>query len=140
MKLKVKKLHKDAVLPNHAKKNDAAIDLSACEELVLKAGEKKLVKTGLSVAIPEGFAGFVWDRSGLAANNSIHSMAGVVDSGYRGEIKVVLINLGKEDFRIEKGMRIAQMAIQPVSCVEIEETDHLDDTDRGKGGFGSTGR
>lgn len=140
MRLKVKRLHKDAVLPTHAKKNDAAIDLSSCEELVLKAGEKNLVRTGISVAIPEGHAGFVWDRSGLAANNSIHSMAGVVDSGYRGEIKVVLINLGKEDFRIEKGMRIAQMAIQQVSSVDIEEVKDLDATERGSGGFGSTGR
>ena len=140
MRLKVKRLHKDAVLPTQAKKNDAAIDISSCEELVLKAGEKNIVRTGISVAIPEGHAGFVWDRSGLAANNSIHSMAGVVDSGYRGEIKVVLINLGKEDFRIEKGMRIAQMAIQQVSSVDIEEVKELDVTERGSGGFGSTGR
>ncbi|PIN86849.1 dUTP diphosphatase [Candidatus Woesearchaeota archaeon CG10_big_fil_rev_8_21_14_0_10_44_13] len=141
MKLKVKKLQEDAILPQHAKKGDAAIDLSSCEELVLKAGEKRLVRTGISLAIPEGFAGFVWDRSGLAANHSVHSIAGVVDSGYRGEVKVVLINLSKEDFRIEKGMRIAQMAIQPVSSVDVEEVRELDnDTERGKGGFGSTGR
>lgn len=140
MKLHVKRLHKDAVLPKHMKKGDAAVDLNACESLVLKAGEKKLVKTGISVAIPEGFAGFVWDRSGLAANHSVHSMAGVVDSGYRGEIKVVLINLGREDFRVERGMRIAQMAIQPVSSVDIEEVDELGESERGKGGFGSTGR
>ncbi|MFC1732949.1 dUTP diphosphatase [candidate division KSB1 bacterium] len=139
MKLKVKKVHDDAVLPNHALKNDAAIDISSCEELVLKAGEKALVSTGLSMAIPEGYAGFVWDRSGLAAKNSIHTMAGVVDSGYRGEVRVVMINLGKEEFKINKGMRIAQMAVQPVSELEVEEADDLGETDRGEGGFGSTG-
>jgi len=140
MKLKVKKLHEHAVLPQHAKRNDAAIDLSSCEALVLKAGDQALVKTGISMAIPEGYAGFVWDRSGLAANSSIHTMAGVVDSGYRGEIKVVMINLGKDDFSIDKGMRIAQMAIQPVSELEVEEAEELDETHRGERGFGSTGK
>lgn len=140
MKLSVKRLEKNAVLPNHAKKNDAAIDLSSCEEIVLNPMEKKVVRTGIALAIPGGYAGFVWDRSGLAANHSVHTMAGVVDSGYRGEIKVVMINLGKEEFRVEKGMRIAQLAIQPVLSVDISEVDDLDESERGKSGFGSTGR
>lgn len=140
MKLSVKRLEKNAVLPNHAKKNDAAIDLSSCEEIVLNPMEKKVVRTGIAMAIPEGYAGFVWDRSGLAANHSVHIMAGVVDSGYRGEIKVVMINLGKEEFKVEKGMRIAQLAIQPVLSVDISEVNDLDKTERGKSGFGSTGR
>lgn len=140
MKLSVKRLEKNAVLPNHAKKNDAAIDLSSCEEIVLNPMEKKVVRTGIAMAIPEGHAGFVWDRSGLAANHSVHTMAGVVDSGYRGEIKVVMINLGKEEFKVEIGMRIAQLAIQPVLSVDITEVHDLDGTERGKSGFGSTGR
>lgn len=140
MKISVKRLHKDAVIPKHAKKGDAAIDLSACEERILKPMAKEVIKTGISMAIPEGYAGFVWDRSGMAAKHSIHSMAGVVDSGYRGEIMVVMINLGTEDFKVEKSMRIAQMVIQPVSTAVMEEVDELDPTERGSGAFGSTGR
>ncbi|MFO8016301.1 MAG: dUTP diphosphatase [Candidatus Woesearchaeota archaeon] len=140
MKLKVKRLNDKAVLPAYSKQGDAAVDLVSCECAVLKPMEKKVISTGISMAIPEGHAGFVWDRSGIAAKESVHTMAGVVDSGYRGEIKVVMINLGKEDFRIEEGMRIAQMAIQPVASPIIEESDSLDDTDRAHNGFGSTGK
>ena len=91
------------------------------------------------MAIPVGNVGLIWDRSGLASKNSIHALAGVVDSCYRGEIGIVLINLGKEDFKVEKGMRIAQMLIQPVVNANILEEGELDGTKRGDGGFGSTG-
>ena len=92
------------------------------------------------MAIPLGYVGLIWDRSGLAAKHSLHTMAGVIDSGYRGEVGVVMINLGKDEFVVEKGMRIAQIIIQPCLNVDVAEVESLDDdTDRGAGGFGSTG-
>ena len=106
---------------------------------VLSAKGKVIVPTGVKMAIPEGFAGFIWDRSGLAANSSLHCLAGVVDSGYRGEVKVVLVNLSKHDMYIMKGMRIAQMVIQKIEHPILEEVESLDETKRNDGGFGSTG-
>lgn len=107
---------------------------------MIDAGATAVVPTGLRFAIPDGYAGLVWDRSGLAANHSITTMAGVIDSGYRGELKVVLKNLGKDGFVIEKGMRIAQMLIQPVAnSVPIIEVEELPNSERGSAGFGSTG-
>ena len=91
------------------------------------------------MAIPEGHVGLIWDRSGMAAKHGLHCLAGVVDSGYRGEIGVVMKHLGDEPFTVEKNMRIAQMLIQPVAAATIEEADSLEETDRGKDGFGSTG-
>jgi len=139
MELKVQRLDKEIDLPNYAHEGDAALDLRSAEEFVLKPLEKKLVKTGIKMAIPEGHAGLVWDRSGLAAKNGIHVLAGVIDSGYRGEICVVIINLGKEEFKVEKNSRIAQMLIQPVQTVKVIEAESLEETKRGEKGFGSTG-
>jgi len=138
MKLKVKRIHKDAKLPAYGHQGDAGMDLFSVEELVLERGQAVPVPTGIQVAIPESFVGLVWDKSGISLKG-VHRLAGVIDSGYRGEIKVVMINLGKEPFIVNKGMKIAQMLIQPVLSVEIEETEDLDDTSRGDGGFGSTG-
>jgi len=138
LQLKIKKLAEGLELPAYAHADDAAFDLRASEDAEIPAGEKKLVGTGLAMAIPKGHAGLIWDRSGLAAKHSMHVLAGVVDSGYRGEVKVVLFNLGKESFFVEKGMRIAQMLIQAISCPEIVEGE-LDSTERAEGGFGSTG-
>lgn len=139
MEIKLKRLDKSIELPKYAHEGDAGFDIRASEDVLVKAGEKVIVPTALSMAVPEGYVGLIWDRSGLAARNSIHCLSGVLDSGYRGEIKVVLINLGKEDFQIEKGMRIAQMLIQPCVTAELKEVDDLDETKRGEGGFGSTG-
>ena len=139
MEIKIKRLDKTMDLPSYIHKGDAAIDLRSSEEFVLKKKMQKVVKTGIKVAIPEGYAGLIWDRSGLAAKNSLHVLAGVVDSGYRGEIGVVIINLGEEDFKIEKNMRIAQMIIQPVANANITEVDELDETHRNEKGFGSSG-
>jgi dUTP pyrophosphatase len=139
MEIKVKRLDKEIELPDFAHEHDAAIDLRSAEEGVLQPGEKKIFKTGLAFAIPKGYAGLIWDRSGLAAKNSIHTMAGVIDAGYRGEVGVVMINLGKEPFTVEKGMRIAQMLFHPILNVKINEAEELDETERGAGGFGSTG-
>lgn len=139
MKVFVKKIDDDVQLPNYAHQDDAAMDLRSNEEVELAPMEKKIIKTGIMMAIPEGHVGLIWDRSGLAAKYSITTMAGVIDAGYRGEIGVVLINLGKESFKIEKGERIAQMLIQPIVTAHIVEVENLDETTRGEGGFGSTG-
>lgn len=139
MELKVKRIDKTITLPAYIHKGDAGFDLRSAEDLVIKSGEKAIVPTGLKFMIPEGYAGLIWDRSGLAAKNSLHCLAGVIDSHFRGETKIVLFNLGKEDFHIEKGMRIAQMLIQKIESPEIIEVEELDATERGSGGFGSTG-
>jgi len=138
MKLAIQRIS-DVEMPFYAHEGDAAFDLRAAEEHVLEPGKKLIVKTGLKMAIPEGHVGLIWDRSGLAAKNGVHVLAGVVDSGYRGEVGVVLKNLGEANVEITKNMRIAQMLIQPVVTAEIEESENLEETKRGDGGFGSTG-
>ncbi len=138
MELRVKRLQEGVELPHYHHEGDAAFDLRSTDDVKIGAGEKKLIGTGLAMAVPEGHAGLIWDRSGLAAKFGLHVLAGVVDSGYRGEVKVVLYNLGNDEFQVEKGMRIAQMLIQPVVLPEITEGE-LDETARNSGGFGSTG-
>lgn len=139
MELKVRRINKDARLPRYGHPGDAGLDLFSVVEAVLKPGEAFAVPTGIQTAIPSGFVGLIWDKSGISLSG-VHRLAGVVDAGYRGEIKVVMINLSESDFVVSKGMKIAQMLIQPVVGVTVNETDDLDDTDRGEGGFGSTGR
>ena len=139
MELKVKKIHKDAKLPSYGHVGDAGLDLFSVVECVLKGGEARAISTGIQVAIPDGYVGLIWDKSGISLKN-IHRLAGVVDSGYRGEIKVVMTNLSAEAFSIEKGMKIAQMLIQPISKVKVVDAEELDDTSRGENGFGSTGK
>jgi len=139
MILKVKKLDKEAKLPERKRQGDAGLDLYSLEDVELKPGEKALVRTGIAVEIPEGYFGLIKDRSGLAAKNALHCLAGVVDSNYRGEIKVVLINLGKETVKLEKHTRIAQMIIIPYLDVEVKEVDELSDSERQDKGFGSSG-
>lgn len=123
----------------YSKPGDAGIDLPSSEDVILKAGEQALVGTGVRVAIDEGYVGLVWDRSGLAAKHGITTMAGVIDSGYRGEIKVVLRNHSLEDFEITRGMRVCQLLIQPIVQAKLEKVDDLDETHRGDTGFGSSG-
>lgn len=139
MEIKIKKIDKEIELPFYAKEHDAALDLRSAENGLIKAGETRTFKTGLAFQIPKGYVGLVWDRSGLAAKHSIHSMAGVIDAGYRGEVGIVLKNLGTEDFQVEKGMRIAQMVIQPVLNAQVVEVEDLEETERGATGFGSSG-
>jgi dUTP pyrophosphatase len=138
MKLEIQKIT-DVELPSYAHKGDAAFDLRSSETKIINPKEKEIIKTGIKMAIPEGYVGLIWDRSGLAAKHAIHCLAGVIDSGYRGEIGVVLINLGKEPIEITKNMRIAQMLIQPTITANIQEVTTLDETKRNEGGFGSTG-
>lgn len=137
--LKIKRLDKSVQMPGFAYEHDAAFDLRASHSEIIKPGEKKIVKTGLQMAIPTGYVGLIWDRSGLAAKHSLHTLAGVIDAGYRGEVGVVMVNLGTEDCNIEKNMRIAQMLIQPVMHPQIHEVEDLEESERGEGGFGSSG-
>lgn len=139
MRVKIQRIDKDIEMVKYAHDGDAAFDLRSSENIHLSASRKIIVPTGIKMAIPEGFAGLIWDRSGLAANSSLHCLAGVVDSGYRGEIKIVLVNLSKHDMYVKKGMRIAQMIIQKVEYPILEEVEFLNDTKRNEDGFGSTG-
>jgi dUTP pyrophosphatase len=129
------------VLPARAYDGDAGLDLSACERVVLAPGERALVPTGLAVAIPEGYAGYVQPRSGLASKHgiSIVNTPGLVDSGYRGELLINLLNTDPhEAFTVEPGMRIAQLVVLEIPQVELVEVDELPDSERGVRGFGSS--
>jgi dUTP pyrophosphatase len=139
--LPIQRLRDDAVVPIQAYPGDAGLDLSACERVELRPGERAVVGTGLAVAIPEGFAGFVQPRSGLAAKHGITivNTPGLVDSGYRGELRIVLHNTDLETpFLVEPGMRIAQLVVVPVAEVEPLEVDELPASERGVRGFGSS--
>jgi dUTP pyrophosphatase len=141
IELPITRLREDAIVPERAYSGDAGLDLSSCERIELAPGERALVGTGLAVAIPEGYAGFVQPRSGLAARHglSVVNSPGLVDSGYRGELRVVLLNTDtKEPFVVEPGMRIAQLVVLPVPEVELVEVDELPASDRGVRGFGSS--
>jgi len=129
------------VLPGPAYAGDAGLDLSACDGAVLEPGERALVGTGLAIAIPEGYAGFVQPRSGLATKHgiSIVNTPGLIDSGYRGELKVTLLNTdARETFVVEPGMRIAQLVILPIPELELVEVEELPESERGVRGFGSS--
>jgi len=138
MELRVKRIHPEAKLPVYSHPSDAGLDLFSVVDRELAPGEVFAMPTGIQVAVPAGHVGLVWDKSGISLQK-VHRLAGVVDSGYRGEVQVVMINLGAAPFAIRKGMKIAQMLVQPVAAVEVVEADSLDDTPRGQGGFGSTG-
>lgn len=139
MELRIKKISAESKIPQYAHPGDAGMDLYSSEDSVLEPGKQTTVKTGVSMAIPSGYVGLIWDKSGLAAKHGIKTMAGVVDSGYRGEVCVVMINLGNTSYKIEKHTKIAQLLIQPVNSANVIEVEELDATSRGKGGFGSTG-
>lgn len=144
MNIKVKKLKPDATVPTMGSKFAAGADLYSAEDadFVIGPSETKFIGTGLAMEIPEGYVGLVYARSGLACKRGLApaNKVGVVDSDYRGEIKVALHNHGKEAQTVEKGERIAQMVIAPYLSVNYEEADELSETERGEGGFGSTGR
>ena len=142
IELPIQRLRADAVLPARAYHGDAGLDLSACERVELPPGERAVVGTGLAVAIPGGYAGFVQPRSGLADRHGITivNAPGLVDSGYRGQVKVVLLNTdAREPFLVEAGMRIAQLVVLEVPEVELEVVDELPGTERGVRGHGSSG-
>ena len=141
IELPIQRLRADAVLPERAYHGDAGLDLSACERVELAPGERAVVGTGLAVAIPNGYAGFVQPRSGLADRHgiSIVNAPGLIDSGYRGELKVILLNTDTtHPFVVEPGMRIAQLVVLPVPEVEVVEVGDLATSERGVRGFGSS--
>ena len=141
IEVRVRRLHAGAVIPERAYEGDAGLDLASCEHAVLGPGERAVVATGLVVEIPHGYAGFVQPRSGLAARHGIGvvNSPGLIDSGYRGEIRVVLLNTDREsEFTVEPGMRIAQLVVAPVASVRVVEADELAASERGARGFGSS--
>jgi dUTP pyrophosphatase len=137
----IRRVRAEAVIPNQAYDGDAGFDLSACDSLTLAPGERGVVSTGVAVEIPDGYAGFVQPRSGLAARHGIGivNAPGLIDSGYRGEIRVVLLNTDRtESFTVEPGMRIAQLVVLPVPAVRLVEVEELEASERGVRGFGSS--
>jgi dUTP pyrophosphatase len=143
MKLEIKRIDPDLPLPSYARDGDAGLDLSSAEDAVLKPGERVVVPTGFAIAIPEGHAGFVHARSGRAFKEglALPNAPGLIDAGYRGELKVLLVNLDPaEPIYIQRGEKIAQLVVQRVEGAELEEVAELPLSTRGDGGFGSTGR
>lgn len=142
--VRVRRLDDELPLPSYARPGDAGVDLRAAEAVTLSpGGGRALVPTGVAVAIPRGYAGFVQPRSGLALRHGVTCLntPGLIDADYRGELKVLLVNTDPvEEFRVERGERIAQLVVQAVEHVDFVEVDVLDDTERGHGGFGHTGR
>ena len=141
MKVLFKRLRPDSELPAYARPGDAGMDLRSVEDAVVPRGGRALVKTGLAMQLPFGYEAQVRPRSGLALKHGVTVLntPGTIDSGYRGEVGVILANFGDADFPVAKGDRIAQLVIAPVTQAEVEETEVIDATDRGTGGFGSTG-
>jgi len=139
--VKIKKIKDNAIIPKYVHEGDSGVDLYSAEDYLLKPGERVLVSTGLKIAIPKSYEAQIRPKSGLALNNgvSIVNTPGTIDAGYRGEIGIITINLGKENFKIEKGKKIAQMVFNKVEEAKFEEVEDLDNTKRGDGGFGSTG-
>lgn len=140
MELKVKKLSPDAILPAYAHSWDAGMDLFANETVTINPGEVGKIKSGIAFEIPDGYVGLVWDKSGLSMNHKLKTLGGVIDSGYRGESVVGIINLGSEPYTFEKGHKIAQMLIQKIEHLNVVEVENLSESDRGANGFGSTGK
>ncbi|MFH0840649.1 MAG: dUTP diphosphatase [bacterium] len=137
-KIQVERISPTAKLPTRGHANDAGLDFYSNEETLLLQGENKAIGTGIKIAIPDGYVALVWDKGGIA-RAGIHTMAGVIDAGYRGEVVIEIINLSKDSYKIKPGQKIAQILIQEVSLPEIEETKIDDQTTRGAGKHGSTG-
>ena len=140
MKIKIKKLVSDAKLPQFSLEGDAAMDLYSIEDVTIKPGEKIVCKTGIAIKIPDGYAGFIWDRGSVGIVGGVKMLGGVFDSNYTGEWLIGMVNLMKKDFKIEKGQRIVQVVFQKIEKPEIEEVDNLEETNRGEGRFGHTGK
>ena len=140
IKLKIKKLKDSAKIPSYAHPGDGAFDLYAAETVIIKSHERVQIPTGLAIEIPDGYAGLIWDKSGLSHKHGLKTLGGVVDAGYRGEVLVGMINLGNDSYTVEAGHKVAQMLIQAREHAEFEVVDELSDSSRGTGGFGSTGK
>lgn len=140
MKINISILHPDAIIPKTAHDHDAGVDLHSLEDYELAVGERKLFKTGLAIELPMGYVALIWPRSGLAYKRGIDVLAGVIDAGYRGDCGVILLNTGAIPCIIKKGERIAQMLIQKITLPEFIQVKELNETVRGEGGFGSSGK
>ena len=138
--LNVKKLNENATVPTKVNKSDAGYDLYALEGTIIDKHSHKLIKTGISMQIPEGYVGLIWPRSGMAYKHGIDVFAGVIDSSYRGDVGVILYNSQYSNYNIEKGDRIAQIIFQKIEDFDLHVVENLDDTSRGAGGFGSSGK
>ena len=139
MHLAVTKLTPEAKVPTYAHATDAGMYMYAAAAVTIPAHERVLVSTGIAMAIPEGYVGLIWDKSGIATKRGVTTLAGVVDAGYRGEVQIALYNTTEETVTFAAGEKVAQMVIQPVLQPELIEVDELEQSERGKGGFGSTG-
>ena len=140
MEVQVQKLSKTTRLPTKANESDAGWDLYASEDVIIEPSQTQTVGTNIAMAIPDGYVGLIWDRSGMATKRGVHRFAGVIDSGYRGEFKVCLWNSSKEHCIINKGDRMAQILFQPVPPLPMIEVQDINTTSRGVKGFGSSGR
>lgn len=139
MELPVKLLSTTAQLPTYAHDTDAGMDLYAIASLEIKPGERVLIKTGIALAVPVGYVGLVWDKSGIATKTGVTTLAGVIDAGYRGEVLIAVLNTSTASYAVQAGQKIAQLLIQPVQHVTIQAVDQLAEAMRGDNGFGSTG-
>jgi len=139
IKIKIKKINPEAIIPHYSHEGDAGMDIYSCEDVVIKANQRALVSTGLAIELPEGYVSLIWDKSGIASKFGITKMAGVIEHTYRGEYKILLFNTSNQDYIIKKGQKIAQLLVQPIITAEVEEAQELSETSRGEGGFGSTG-
>ena len=139
IKVKIKKLKENAIVPRYAHPGDAAMDLFSTEDCVVPVGKRRLVSSGISMELPEGYFSSIRGKSGLAAKKGICILGGVIEYTYRGDYGVIVLNTGDEDFEIKVGDKIAQVVIAPVASVEIEEVEELSESVRGDGAFGSTG-
>ncbi|MFC1656490.1 dUTP diphosphatase [Patescibacteria group bacterium] len=140
MILKIQKTNPEAKVPNTAYKGDAGLDLYSLKNTIILGQERAIIETGIAVEIPDGFVGLIWDRSSVPAKFGIKTMGGVIDSGYRGEIRIIMYNTSKEDYKIKKHDKVAQMLIQKVESPKIVEVDKLSWSERDKKTFGSSGK
>jgi len=140
MKVKIKKINSDAIIPSYAHPGDAGLDLHSLINYELKPGERKIFDLGFALEFEPGYVALVKDKGSLPKKAGLHTMGGVFDSGYRGEYNVNLINLSDKSYQIKKGDKIAQLVIMPIVEAKLEETKELEDSSRGQGRFGSTGR
>jgi dUTP pyrophosphatase len=140
MKIKVKKLDPEAKLPAYAMPGDAGMDLFSLADTIISPGERVQVRTGIAFELPHGTVGLVWDKSGLSHKHGLKTLGGVLDAGYRGELLVGVVNLSSEPYKLEKGHKVAQMLVQEVAQPELVEASELSASERGEGGFGSTGK
>ena len=140
MKLTIKKLHPNAILPSYAHPGDAGLDMYALEDTTIAPGQRLVIQTGISMEIPLGYVGLIWDKSGVVTKYGIKTIGGVIDAGYRGEVGVGMLNTSNVPYTFEAGHKVTQILIQKVESVEVVEVDELSDTSRGTGGFGSTGK